>query len=100
MAFLQPSMRLKRVDLPTFGRPTIATMGRATGQLDGFWLPQPQQHSRGSTKYGSQSKRGDRADGGPQNPRDNAGRQVCRPVDAVEQPEGGAVSAGPHERAR
>src|SRR3989442_6325517 len=36
MAFLQPIMRLKRVDLPTFGRPTMATMGRATGQLDGL----------------------------------------------------------------
>src|SRR6266851_3648771 len=36
MAFRQPRMRLNRVDLPTLGRPTMATMGRGTGQLDRF----------------------------------------------------------------
>src|SRR5439155_831077 len=34
IAFFQPIMRLKRVDLPTLGRPMIATIGRAIGQLD------------------------------------------------------------------
>jgi hypothetical protein len=27
MAFFPPAIRLKRVDLPTFGLPTMATMG-------------------------------------------------------------------------
>ena len=46
MAFFQPISRLKRVDLPTFGRPTMATMGRATRVLHGFWLPDPQDQGR------------------------------------------------------
>src|SRR4029077_4293599 len=34
-----PISRLKRADLPTFGRPTIATMGIRAGTIDADSLP-------------------------------------------------------------
>src|SRR5207302_884030 len=90
MAFRQPIIRLNSVDLPTLGRPTIATMGRATGQLDGFWLPEPQDDGGGGAEHGAEPEGGLRTHEGPQRPGDDARSQVRCAVDAVEDSEGGA----------
>src|SRR5213078_1127592 len=72
IAFFQPIRRLKSVDLPTLGRPTIATIGRATGQLDGFWLSRPQHGARACAKDAAQAERRRRTHERPKRPRDHA----------------------------
>src|SRR5256886_2253830 len=84
IAFFQPIRRLKRVDLPTFGRPTIATIGRATRQLDGFWLPHPQNHARARAQKRAEPERYRRADERPQRAGHHARGEVGYTVDPVE----------------
>src|SRR6266550_5975334 len=99
MAFRQPIIRLNSVDLPTLGRPTIATMGRATGQLDGFWLPDPQDDRGGGAEHGAEPEGGLRTREGPERAGGDARSQVGGAVDAVEESERGAQPPGLDQRA-
>src|ERR1700674_1082351 len=59
MALRQPRMRLKSVDFPTLGRPTMATIGRGTVPIRPVSLPPPGEGAR---------PRSGRWDGGRSNP--------------------------------
>src|SRR5439155_3394038 len=99
MALRSPIIRLNRVDFPTFGRPTIATIGLATCQLDGFWLSHPQDQRRDRAQNRSQAERGFRTDNGPQRTGDHAGPEVCDAVDAIEKTKSSAQPADIDQRA-
>src|SRR5437870_10697732 len=92
-------MRLNSVDLPTLGRPTMATMGRGIRQLDGFWLPHPQDERRGGAKRGAEAEGGLRTGESPERPCNHAGGEIRCAVDSVEEPERGAQPASLDQRA-